>query len=298
MIKLLNEYKNGNHITKIYSDGTRIRETNEDKFISDFAENIDIKITNKCDMNCLMCHEESSINGLHMDDNLNFWNTLHPYQEVALGGGNIFEYPNIEDLLKFLRSKNIIVNVTVNQKHFENNIPLLLKWSITGLIYGLGISVNNANKELIKKSRLFNNAVLHIINGIISEEDIKKLSNQNVKILILGYKHKGRGIDNYNNKKDIIIKNQNYLKNNIKDLFDKFKVVSFDNLALEQLDIKNILDKKTWDKFYQGDDGTSTFYIDAVNKQFAKSSTSDIRYNLLDNVDEMFKMIKRKEVIL
>lgn len=42
-----------------------------------------------------------------------------------------------------------------------------------------------------------------------------------------------------------------------------------------------------------GDDGTSTFYIDCVNEEFAKSSTTplDKRHKLLDNVDEMFKVI-------
>lgn len=44
-----------------------------------------------------------------------------------------------------------------------------------------------------------------------------------------------------------------------------------------------------------GDDGQFTMYIDLVNNQFAKNSTSTIRYDLLDNIDDMFKIVKEEE---
>ena len=44
-MELLGRYRNGNYVTTILSDGTRIRETNDDEFIPDHAENMDIKIT-------------------------------------------------------------------------------------------------------------------------------------------------------------------------------------------------------------------------------------------------------------
>ena len=42
-----------------------------------------------------------------------------------------------------------------------------------------------------------------------------------------------------------------------------------------------------------GDDGTMTYYIDMVERKFARSSTADFdkRYDLLDNVDDMFNKI-------
>ena len=42
-----------------------------------------------------------------------------------------------------------------------------------------------------------------------------------------------------------------------------------------------------------GDDGTITYYIDMVERKFAKSSTApfDKRYDLLDSADDMFKKI-------
>jgi hypothetical protein len=44
-----------------------------------------------------------------------------------------------------------------------------------------------------------------------------------------------------------------------------------------------------------GDEGSYTFYIDAVNKQYALSSLSLERYNLKDTVDEMFMDVRTKE---
>ena len=42
-----------------------------------------------------------------------------------------------------------------------------------------------------------------------------------------------------------------------------------------------------------GDDGQMTYYIDMVERKFARSSTAafDKRYDLLDSVDDMFKVI-------
>lgn len=51
-MNLLGQYQNGNYNVSIYDDGTKIRETNEDIFISSFPECIDLKITNKCEMLC------------------------------------------------------------------------------------------------------------------------------------------------------------------------------------------------------------------------------------------------------
>jgi len=48
-----------------------------------------------------------------------------------------------------------------------------------------------------------------------------------------------------------------------------------------------------WNEFYMGDDGTMTYYIDMVERKFARSSTAafDKRYDLLDSVDDMFQKI-------
>ena len=84
--------------------------------------------------------------------------------------------------------------------------------------------------------------------------------------------------------------------NNIINVIKGFNTVSFDNLALKQLDIKRLLSNKDWNEFYMGNDGNFTMYIDLVNKKFAKNSISEKRYDLLDNIEEMFNIVKNEEV--
>lgn len=298
-MKLLYKYKNGNYDVFLYEDGTKIRYTKETTWKSSFAENIDIKLTNKCTgTNCSYCHEGSGPDGKHGDIlNLKFWDTLHKGQEVALGGGNVIEHPDFISLLKKLKKIGVISNITLNQFHFLSNIDLIKELIKDNLVYGIGVSLIYPSKTLINalKQAIFKNVVIHTINGILSEYDIKELENKGFKLLILGYKHLRRGNDYFDKEKIHILDNQKWLENNILDILNKFEVVSFDNLALEQLNMKDKINKDVWEESYMGDDGTSTFYIDCVNEEFAKSSTAplDKRYKLLDNVDEMFKVIQK-----
>lgn len=53
--------------------------------------------------------------------------------------------------------------------------------------------------------------------------------------------------------------------------------MSFDNLAIQQLQIERLLTKDAWSRLYMGDDFEYTMYIDAVNQVYAPSSTSQDR---------------------
>lgn len=293
-MNLIGKYMNGNVLTKIFSDGTLIRCTEDNEFKPAFASNIDIKICNRCDMGCPMCHEGSTIDG-KLGDIMNekFVDTLHPYQEVAIGGGNVLEHPDLVQFLEKLKSRNVIANITIHQKHFEENIDLVERLVDGGLVYGLGVSLNSANEHFINNIKQFPNAVIHVINGIFSADDLNALENRGLKLLILGYKQLRRG-DKYlrDNTIDVIDK-QEWLSKMIPSLFNKFDVVSFDNLAIDQLNVGKHLTKGQWDLFYAGDDGSFTFYIDMVERKFAKSSTESLgsRFDLLESVDEMFAQI-------
>ena len=294
-MKLLGRYVNGNFRTIIMDDGTKIRETKEDEFIPAFAENIDTKISNYCDRGCSWCHEGSTTNGKHGDIlNEKFIDTLHPYQEVALGGGDVTSHPDLIPFLQKLKEKKVISNITVNQKHFEQKQELIRILVDEKLVYGIGVSLVNPTDEFIALVKQYPNAVIHVINGIFSASDAEKLSDNDLKILILGYKRLRRGEEWYSKEQDNISINQKWLKENIADLISHFKVVSFDNLAIEQLDIRRLLSQEEWDEFYMGDDGTMTYFIDMVERKFAKSSTAplDERYDLLDSVDDMFQKIR------
>ena len=241
-----------------------------------------------------MCHEGSTVNGKFGNIlNEKFIDTLHPYQEVAIGGGDATSHPDLIPFLQKLKEKKVIANITVNQIHFEKKQELIKKLVDEKLIYGLGISLVNPTKHFIELVKQYPNAVIHVINGILKPSDIKALENNNLKMLILGYKHLRRGNEYFETEQNNIEVKQQWLYENLEDIIQKFNVVSFDNLAIEQLDVKRLLTQEEWDEFYMGDGGVMTYYIDMVERKFAQSSTAafDKRYDLLDSVDDMFKVI-------
>ena len=65
-------------------------------------------------------------------------------------------------------------------------------------------------------------------------------------------------------------------------------------MALKQLAVKNIVPKETFDEMYMGEDGEGTMYVDLVEQKFALSSTSEERFDLLDNIDDMFHIIQQQ----
>lgn len=294
-IEVIGRYKNGNYNVTIFSDGTKIRETDEDDFISAYPENIDIKVSDYCDMGCPMCHENSTVNGKHGNIlNADFINTLHPYTELAIGGGNPLAHPDLIPFLEKLRERNIIPNLTINQRHFEKDQQLVRKLVDDKLIYGIGVSLMEAASDFVNLIKQYDNAVIHTINGILTAKQIDVLKNNNLKILILGYKIFRRGVDFFNTASDTIINNQLWLDNALPEIVQQFKAVSFDNLAIEQLNVKQLMSEEEWNEFYMGDDGQYTMYIDMVNKKFAKNSIAKTRYDLLDNIDDMFTIVKNE----
>lgn len=290
MNRMIGNYRNGNYEVIIYEDGTKIRETEDDNFVASFPECMDVKITNYCDMGCPYCHEDSTKEGLHGDIlNPQFINTLQPYTELALGGGNPLAHPDLLEFLTLLRSKRIIANVTINQKHFVDNYEYVKSLCDKKLIHGLGVSFTNATDDFIKKILSVDNVVLHVISGVVKIDELMKLGSKGIKILILGYKEFRKGIEYHSQAVEESKIDMYYA---LSDITRLFKVVSFDNLALKQLDVRRLMSDKDWNEFFMGDDGQFTMYMDLVEQKFAKNSTSTIRYDLLDNVVDMFNMVK------
>lgn len=288
-------YKNGNTIVEIRDDGTKIR------FVPDnvpaqpvYPESIDMKITNYCDMGCPMCHEKSSANGKHGDLTNKLLESLHPYTEVAIGGGNPLSHPMLPEFLTYLKSRKIIANITVHWREFVNNIDLLRKWTKEGIIHGLGISINElVPKEVIEQIKEFPLSVIHTIIGIADQDILEQFADKDLNILLLGYKFFGRGIDykfDYNLR---INTRMMWLHDNLKDYLKRFRAVSFDNLAINQVKLKELLDPHIYTQMYMGGDGTFTMYVDLVENKYDVSSTSIDRFDIdSNNIDDLFANIR------
>lgn len=294
-------YKNGNYDVALnLNDGTMIRWTEANELRPEFPDSMDVKITNRCDKGCPWCHERSTKTGQHANFGSleKFIVGLPQYTQLALGGGNVLEYPWLTDLLLLCKESNLVPSITINQTHFmdELNYRYLKNLVADKLIYGIGISLVKATPEFIDRVKEFRNAVIHVIGGIVAEEELAALAQNNLSILILGYKEFGRGTDYLGEHHKSISHNLHGLRIHLKEMIDRkdFANISFDNLALKQLDVRSLLTETQWNRFYMGSDGISTMYVDMVQEQFARCSTSYKRYPLLEDVREMLEVIHKE----
>jgi hypothetical protein len=137
---------------------------------------------------------------------------------------------------------------------------------------------------------LGSNVVIHTIAGVLTPKDYYVLRDR--KVLILGYKDIRRGHDNLSKHTDEIQANIEQLKKDLPMIAKNARAVSFDCLALKQLNPKECLGMtdEEFANIYQGDDyemfdkdgnlTVGTMFIDAVKMEVARSSTApmDKRY--------------------
>ena len=288
-------YENGNvTVTIDDTDGTRVCCTDDDEFKFKFPTNIDVTISHKCDNGCPYCYLGCTEDGEFGDImGAKFIETLHPYTELAFNL-NFPCHPYIIPWLNKIKDQKVFANATVSQKHFMEHESFISQLVNAKLIYGLGVSYNfDISDEFIKRIKKYPNAVIHVIAGAVCPEDLDYLARNGLKILILGYKEQGRGIDYINKFPQHIRDNLKWLESGIMDMINEFKVVSFDNLAVEQLNIKDKLPKSMWEQFYHGDDGSSTFAIDIVDQTYSiSSSDTELTWQIEDNIDDMFMNVR------
>lgn len=277
--------KNGNVQTTIDTKtGTRILEWPDNERMNlVYPLSMDVKITQYCDLGniCVYCHEMSNLQGKHanLSKLLNVLRTCLPGTEIAIGGGNPMAHPDLEMFLRKLRNANLIANLTVNEIHLSKYSEQIVKFQKLNLIKGLGISYRG--KKQIPNEVINSNTVLHIIAGIDELPVILKTPIR--KILILGFKTFGKGkVEHIDQEK---VKSYKLIKN----LSQNFQF-SFDNLAITQL--KEFIPPYD-DMYYNGGEGESTFYIDAVEETYSIASYSSWRQDLLNNVSEMFINVRR-----
>ena len=295
MAKLLAKYTNGNYVVRLFDDGTKIRMNNLDNLTPNFAESIDLEITSVCNGNCGYCYMNCTPQGQHANLNDPILDTLHPGTELAINGNDL-THPDLENFLTRMRDKGVIVNMTVNQKHLTPNIDKLIDWQDKKLLWGIGVSlIDSSDPTLIENINKLQNVVLHVIDGLFTKEDMENLKDKGIKLLMLGYKHVGRGIQYYEENKETIDSNIAYLRENLFKNQKWFNGIGFDNLSLEHLDIKSQVSEEDWNIHFMGAEGSYTFFLDLVHKQFAVSSLDTTKYDALDSVDEMFHFIRKQQ---
>lgn len=314
MNNILGAYTNGNYKVVLMQDGTKIRfndvepmpgQSPDECFIADFPESMDVTITHRCNAGCEMCYAGCTPCGENANIlNARWLNSLKPYTEMAVGGGNIFEHPDLIPFLELLKHKKVVANITVNQKHFIEHYNEILSMINKGLVRGVGVSVFYPTDELLDSMAGIEHCVAHCILGVVSLGQLRRMYDRNLRLLLLGYKTTGRGEAYSFRHYAEIGKKIEEVDCALPDLVKHFKVVSFDNMALKQLNVKEMLSAEEWNRFYMGDDGidgkttSATMFIDMVDNVYAINSMERVQYMIAENdtPESMFQFL-RKEMV-
>lgn len=287
---ILAQYNNGNCGVTLHDDGTKVREWPDGSSAApEFPESIDMKITNTCDMGCAWCHENATKAQKHAQTErvLDAVEGLPAGVEIAIGGGNPLDHPQLDAILRGFADRGLVSNMTVHGDHVLRDADGRLKeFQEAGLLHGAGISKVAAYQELLTGGMLPDNSVCHAIVGIDDPLDVMRLRGS--AVLILGYKTYGRG--------------GAYRKGEIADLArwkyfvgamlrEPGHTLSFDNLALGQLSVRNAIGEAVWARHYMGGDGEFTMYYDAVTDNYAVSSTRERHPAAGMAIPDMFRKV-------
>lgn len=357
-----NCYLNGNYLVE--REGLTVKKRAlraGEELESAFPDSIDLKLTNRCNIGCLYCHESSNSAGSEFDIDRTkaiFSNFPKVPIEIAIGGGDIFTIsrPKIVEFIKWLYSNNFLPRVTVNYKSLVtggklNRVSLEYLKEFEEVTEGrlsIGISISSFEefktlKELIKsvvrpkkkvtdgssfeliqkKNEYYDifsnrNIVYHVIAGLVTAEDIKSIMDYQLnrgwktetvpcdvwdfdldtfRLLILGYKQWGRAKGTELPREELE-KTREYIKDRIDSMYlegsdTTTSSVGFDNLAIEQLGIRDLLDRGIWDLVYLGEEGSHSMYIDAVKEEYSRTSRTPERTSWSEkSLLEFFKSLK------
>lgn len=298
-MKIIQSYKNGDTKVILFDNGTRILDnmTNE-PFHLEWPVSVDLNISNYCEKGCSFCYQNCTRNGKSADLD-KIITLLHPNMEVAININVGFKIDlNFLDFLEKCRDNNIVVNATINQDDLKDRLSEIVMLQDYGLLHGIGVSytggfdnMGNVSHDIKHLRESLNNVVIHVIAGLIDPTDLEMLKDYGYNVLILGYKQKGRAEKNeLPNMNDLI----DWLSRNINNFGNS--VICFDNLAIKQLKVREMVSDDKWEIYYQGDEGTISMYINGVDMTFAQNSFTSQHYDIKGyNIQEMFDIVRKEK---
>jgi len=252
-------------------DGTKVRFAVGSYTKASLPELVDIKITDFCSFGCSFCYQASTLQGKHASmENMDFIIAelaKAKVFEVAIGGGDPLEYPDIVEVLKKFKDAGIVPN-------FTTKFPAKVRkaWPEIGdVIGGFAYSAENAAqiRSAAKVMRMIpkEKVNLHYVMGLGPREHFREYLQAahevGYRVTLLGYKTTGRG-------KDVIPHPYDWWVDEVSSLIasDECPDLSIDTPLAEQYEGRMPVDNH----MFHTREGAFSAYIDAVALTMGASS--------------------------
>lgn len=294
-------YYNGNHRVIVYEDGTKDIETGYykgDIWYSTADETLTYSFPERVTLKLAQYNVE----------NIKYLiSTMVPGTECNIeGGNNLFKIPDFLEILKLLHDHGIITNITVNIAAVKEYKDLIKDLIDTKLIFALGISIQNyphVDKEDIKIVDSFgSNVVIHAMAGNIDKHKLPILTGR--KVFIHGFNPSPKVKAVLEKFEKQINKNILWLKKKISALQSMCLSISFDKLAISQLNPERVLklSEEQYDDLFNDsnaidDKGNIIFSDMFINLQqnqisFTPQSEKFIQFEKNKSIIELYSKLK------
>lgn len=280
-----------------YNTGSKIRFSLDHKAPpyekSSIPELVDLKITNYCPYGCEWCYMASTKKGIHapLEDIKLYVDLLSKIGvfEVALGGGEPTMHPDFIEIVKYIKSKKMVVNFTTFSTSWLKDEEIVK--TILDNVSAIGVSVRK-DKDLEKvfkiqekfdqiapfKSYKPKITAQHVFGGTDAGETmilLKESIEKEVHMLLLGYKDVGFGKNQKpHDMSNIIEMLALAINKNEVNLFSKISFLSVDTAFVNKF--QSFLDTIEVPTFLiSSPEGKFSMYIDAVTNKMGPSSYVD-----------------------
>lgn len=274
-------------------DGTKVRFAIGKYTKASKPELCDLKITDFCSFGCSFCYQASTLQGKHASmENMDFIiSELAKAKvfEVAIGGGDPLEYPDIVEVLEKFHAAGIVPNFTTK---FPAKVRQL--WPKIGhLIGGFAYSAENAAqiRSAAKLLRMIpkDKVNLHYVMGLGDRDHFRDYmtaaAEVGFRVTLLGYKTVGRG-------KEVIPHPYLWWIDEVTDLVNSGKcpTLSIDTPLADQFSGEMPVAEYA----YHTQEGAFSLYIDAVSMKMGASSFEEVP-NLVPFTADWRKVYRKKD---
>lgn len=166
-------------------------------------ELLDVKLTDVCSVGCAYCYQDSRPDRGHarLEDVALMAAEAGKAGvfEVALGGGEVSEYPHFHEVLNLFRDAGVVPNFTTRRMRWLSRHWLEFR----ELVGGVAVSVNSAtevhllNRLIPFTERREGQLVVQVVMGTVERAELLKLVQEaggaGIRVTLLGFKDVGRG---------------------------------------------------------------------------------------------------------